>query len=228
MVRLQIQCPPPAGCLPRSGPLIIDFHGVKITTGSMPPAQRQGARFEGVNLSGTSSTPNNFDENFLMEVKIQRLLVACSAAHQRMATSILSLGPLHPSITGGRESQSFGMDESLPALQPQLSIAKLMSHSKESPSVTVLSFNIPFVQVDLFKPVLDSLQFWADDVSQLIDGYGVDKAQFKNSGQLTEARNASASKNARSSETVVKIAISDGIFFVLCSFPADEAFNSIC
>jgi autophagy-related protein 2 len=195
----------------------------------MPPAQGQGARFDGVNLSGTTALSDNFDETYRMEVKLQGLLVACSPAHQRTATSFVSLGPLHPSTAGGHES--FGMNENLPALQPQLSITKLTSHSNESPSVTVLSFDVPFVQLDLFKHVLDSLQFWADDVSQLIDSYGIDEAKLKDTGQsMTEARNASASRNVRSgvsSETVVKIAISDGILSILCSFPADEALNSL-
>jgi autophagy-related protein 2 len=99
----------------------------------------------------------------------------------------------------------------------------------------MLGFNIPFVQVDVFKPVLDCLQFWADDISQLIErtfnGDG-DSDQLKNIDRsITKTRSTGASKSVRSggkSETVVKIAISDGIFSNHRSYSADEAFNSIC
>jgi len=171
-----------------------------------------------------------------MEMELKRLLVAYSPVRQRTATSVLSLGPLHPATVGAedvRESQSFGTSETLPALRPQISITKLTSRSKESSSVSMLSFNIPFVQVDIFKDVLDGLQFWADDVSQLMErtlSHDGNNGQVKNMDYL-KTRNTAAPKSVRSrdtSEIVVEIAISDGIINSRCPFAADETFNSIC
>lgn len=198
MIRLQIQCPPPPGCLLRSGTLIIDVYEIKIISGFMPPAREQSTRFADVTLSETTALHNDFNETSLLDMEFKSLLVAYCPIRQRTATSILSLGPFHSS------------DQETPsALQPRLSVTKLTSRSKNSSSLTMLSFNIPFVQVDIFKHVLDGLQFWADDVSQLIENTfncDEDAGQSQNMDRLVmKNRSSSASR----SETIVKIAISD-------------------
>jgi autophagy-related protein 2 len=224
MVRLQIQCPPPLGYLARSGALVIDLCEIRMVAGSMLPTREQRTRFAEVNPPENTALPDDFDETSLMEVEFKRLLVACSPIRQRTATSIISLGPLH---SGGQD-----IHESLPALQPHLSITKLTSRSKESSLVTMLSFNIPFVQVDMFKHVLDGLQFWADDVSQLIErtfNCDGDNGQSLNmDGLMMRTQSTNPAKSVGTSETVVKIAISDGMFFIQFSFSADEIINSIC
>ena len=229
MIRLQIQCPPPPGCLPRSGALLIDCHEIKITTGPMPPTRRQGTRFAVPDPSESTALP---DETPLMEVEFQRLLVACSPIHHHTASFVLSFGPLHSGDQDTGDAQSMGMGETLPSLQPHLSITKLTLRSKESSSVTMLSFNIPFVQVDVFKPVLDGLQVWADDVSQLIDrtfnGDG-DNGQSNNLDRLaTKTRITKRSSSGDRVEMVVKIVISDGISSIHCSYLSNGAFISIC
>jgi autophagy-related protein 2 len=197
MIRFQVRCPPPPVCLPRSGALLIDFYEIKITTGATSLAQEQGLRFSEASPLDTPVLPKNVDETTLMNVEFKRLLVACAPIRQHMATSILSLGSLYS------DSQDFR--ETLPALQPRLAITKLMSHSKDSVSVTMLSFNIPFVQIDISKDVLDGLQFWTDDVTQLLE------RTFNTDGDDTQPKNTKSVRPRGTSEMIMKIAISDGI-----------------
>lgn len=201
MIRLQIRCPPPPECLPRSGALLIDFYEIKITAGATPQVQEQGIRFSEARPLETPALLKNSDETPLMNMEFKGLFVACAPIRQRIATSVLSLRSLY--------SDSLDFREALPALQPRLAITKLMSHSKDNVSVTVLSFNIPFVQLDISKDVLDGLQFWTDDVTQLLE------CTFNTDGDDTQPKNTNPSKSVRprgTSEKIVRIAISDGIF----------------
>jgi autophagy-related protein 2 len=188
-----------------------------MTSGSIPPTREHSARFAEVI---PPVLPDNFEETSSMDVEFKRLLVACSPIRQHKATSIISIGPLH---SGDQDIR-----ETLSALQPHLSIKKLMSRSKESFLVTVLSFNIPFIQIDIFKHVLDSLQFWADDVSQLIERTFIsdsDNAQQNMDELIARTQQTTASKGVRARstiETVVKIAISDGMVSIQRFFVADK------
>lgn len=235
MIRLQIQCPHPPECLPRSGALLLDCHEIRITAGSMPPARRPGTRFAVADPSETTALPKDFDETSLMEADFKRLLVACSPISSQRATSILSFGPLHPGGQDTGDVRQIGTSEILSSLQPHLSITKLTPHSKERSSVTALSFNIPFVQIDVVKHVLDGLQFWADDISQLIErtfNSDGDNGQSKNLGPLsTRTRITNApirSSSGGRNEIVVKVVISDGISSIRCSCLSNERFTSIC
>ncbi|KAJ7449880.1 hypothetical protein FB451DRAFT_1052586 [Mycena latifolia] len=155
MIRVQARCPPPPGRTARSGAFVLDIHDVALRTG--PVERKNTTRF-------ASHDPAPADA--LLSVECKRILVACSSVGESRASALLSVGPL---VSGGAD----GSD--LPSLLPRVTLSKstqsLHSTARQSASsITVaLIVQIPSVHVHISKPMLDSLQYLADDAAQLIE-----------------------------------------------------------
>ncbi|RDB21446.1 Autophagy-related protein 2 [Hypsizygus marmoreus] len=234
MIRLEIRCPPPPKRSRRSGAVVIDLHGISLFTGSEP--SKPSTRFTDTLLT-TTAAPS---EGLVFGADLTRVVIACSPVHERLTTSIFSMGSLNvlsdPPVGPPFESST----SPSPFLQPRLLVRRSTNASKSS--VTALSVDIPSISVDISKPILDSLQFWADDVSQLIEaapyedpsGYGDDtsteRADSRDAsliGSRFFAKSRSGSGSALSSspggtqsETVVKITIAEG--FVRAMVPRSQ------
>jgi autophagy-related protein 2 len=95
-------------------------------------------------------------------------------------------------------------------------------------STFAFTVDIPSVHIDLSKPTLDGLQYWADDAAQLIErtfgGHTETEEAESRDTSLIGSRFFAKSRHSGSeirlnagpsqgySETVVKIAISEGLF----------------
>ncbi|KAF8077884.1 hypothetical protein FPV67DRAFT_1463315 [Lyophyllum atratum] len=165
MIRIQIRCPPPPQRPLRSGALVIDLHGIKLFTA--PEPSKKAARFATTELPDMSGVPQTSEETFVLGANLRRIILACSPAHESSAIPIFSLGSLSPSADA--QGVDNAPEAAVSPLQPRIIITKSKHMSVERPPVLALSIEIPSVVVDISKPMLDSLQFWADDVAQHLD-----------------------------------------------------------
>jgi autophagy-related protein 2 len=174
MVRVQTRCPPPLPSLPhRSGTLVLDLHELRLATSpktTTAPTTRFADKFR-------PSGPQADEEPFL-SVECKRMVLACSLVSENKAMAFLSAGPLRPETVsdveqfGRRVNPGFTDIPSLmPPLYPRLTITKSIPHSQSQFPRTslVLSINIPSVHASISKPLLDCLQYWVDDVAQLVE-----------------------------------------------------------
>ncbi|KAF5380922.1 hypothetical protein D9615_004012 [Tricholomella constricta] len=235
MIRVQIRCPSPLQCSPRSGALVIDLHGVRLFTA--PEPLKQATRFA---TTGAPIVPRPSEETFLLGADFKRIIIACSSVHESSATSILSAASLASSSDDGDV-----VLELVAPLHPRIAITKSKPASTEFTTVMALSICIPSVVVDISKPILDSLQYWADDVAQHLDrifngeyeGNKDDTATEKADSRDTSligsryfAKSRSGSGSALStspessqSETVIKLTISEA--FVRAMVPRAQRNN---
>jgi autophagy-related protein 2 len=160
-----------------------------------------------------------------VDVELSRILIACAAVNECVVTSIISIGSL-----GLGSHLELGVP--LPVvLKPRITIKNLKPPSKQDAPVIVLGVDIPSVHVDVSKHVVNVLQYWVDDATQLVDrtfggdsdGTSTERATSRDASLIgsrffvksrsgsgtSSALNASAS-NSRS-ETSVKISVSEGI-----------------
>ena len=163
--------------------------------------------------------------------------MAHSLAGEGKANLFVSLGPLSPvpispSVAtprfGGMSPPQGGQDFSSPAVS--ISVNKTASKSRQQKQGTlVITMDISSVHVNLNKPLLDGLQYWADDVSQLAERIfgdkpkdsGSERGLSRNSSLLGSHYFAQSSGGSESefspkppgegaSETVVKLSVSEG------------------
>ncbi|KAI0054145.1 hypothetical protein FA95DRAFT_1585813 [Auriscalpium vulgare] len=170
LIRAQIRCPSPPKLSPRSGALVLDVHGVVLSTYSSAHSLRQ-TRFAEAEERDSEAIGDR-----LLTAEWQRLVVACSMAGSPTATALLSVGA--PSIVdvaqspvGNRPFLKSHMDVRHAArivLSRNKSLARRGDHTGESMPLIVTA-DIPSVHANLSKPVLDGLQLWADDVTQFFE-----------------------------------------------------------
>lgn len=181
MIRLELRCPPPPDKGPRSGALVIDLHAVTIVNG--PSLTKPAARFATLDPDHLLPTPVSraSDGNLLVGAEVGRIVLACSLMGERTATVIASLGSLDS--THDTPSYRTGSQPPLP-LKPRISISKpkptarsAFLHSSVS-AVLALSIDVPSIHADVSKDILDGVQYWADDVAQLVE-----RAIGKNAGE---------------------------------------------
>ena len=109
-------------------------------------------------------------------------------------------------------------------LQPRVSIIK--PTSKVVP-IRAFGVDIPSVHIDIFKPTFDALQYWADDVTQLLgdlssksnDGIDTEVGDSRDTSLIgsrffTKSRSGSGSalstsRNDASAEIVVKLTVTE-------------------
>ena len=220
MIRLQLRCPSPPGRPPRSGALILDLHDVTISTA--PWASRHTARFASDNFPPAAECTQGH-QNFLLGSQIRRLVVACSTTGGHVATSIFSSGPIETESNGDPTS---GPDTAfVSAIQPRFSITKSNVLSDKSPSIVACCIELPSIHVEISKNAVDSLQYWIDDLSQLIERISrcsndeaednttsnVDLIGSRFFAKSRSASTLSTGSDAARYETVVKVAISEGV-----------------
>ena len=258
MIRVQIRCPSPPSLLQRSGAAILDIHTLTLTSRSPLGV---GDMYPGVGTK-TESIPQDSSswDNHLLTAEWQTLLLACSSAGAETAGGFCSVGPLLPDadteVPASHDHIRFQCDASL---TKRFSFVKL-SRNPPSPSgqhgrrsaAVVTEIDIPSIVLNISKPLFDGLQFWVDDVSQLLEritATSEDAAQenmsrnpsllgsrfFSNSkhGSVEIPVGEISSDNIKSStESIVKVTISEGeslhilISLVLTRHSFHEALNS--
>ncbi|KAI0748137.1 hypothetical protein C8Q80DRAFT_1120684 [Daedaleopsis nitida] len=178
-VRIEIRTPPPAGRLPRSGAVIVDIHDLRLSPGAAPEQDiARTARFgTAEELYGADSAGRSSEQdNVVLGASWKRIVIASSLVGESKARAILSLGPLSQRETD--QAAHFGVGtsptrESGHTLRPQLVVRKAAATSTSTPSVSVsstaVSVDLPSIHVELSKPILDGLQLWADDLTQLAE-----------------------------------------------------------
>ncbi|KAF7363504.1 GP-PDE domain-containing protein [Mycena sanguinolenta] len=210
MIRVQIRCLPPPGRLARSGALVLDIHTVEVSTG--PTERKNTTRF----ASPDEPPPiNTVEAEPLLSVGCGRIVVACSSVAESKTTGVLSVGSL---ASGHTE------DSELPLI-PRITLSRSTA-ARQSTSTMALVVQIPSVCVHISKPLLDSLQYLADDVAQLAERAFADgndrradsqdssligsryfaKSQSGSTSSGSTARNAT---HAPKSESVVKVEITE-------------------
>ncbi|KAI0709250.1 hypothetical protein C8Q76DRAFT_654887 [Earliella scabrosa] len=179
-IRIQIRTPPPADRSPRAGAVIVDLHDLRLSPGAAPQQEVvRNARFgTAEDLYGADAPSQSLGhDNVVLGAIWKRIVVSYSVVGESKARAILSLGPL--SQRDPDQGAQFGVgtpparESSTQSLRPQLIARKspAASHSSATPSVTstTVSIDLPSIHVELSKPLLDGLQLWADDLTQLAE-----------------------------------------------------------
>ncbi|KAJ6547632.1 hypothetical protein B0H19DRAFT_1221605 [Mycena capillaripes] len=213
MIRVQIRCPPPPGRAIRSGALVVDIHDVDVSTGL--PERKNTTRF----ASGdTLPLINTLEAVTLLSVSCRRIVVACSLAGQSKATALLSVGSL---------ASENSEDTELPLLLPRITLSRSTPSRQSSRSTAALIVQIPSVHMEISKPLMDGLQYLADDATQLVErafggGENSDPEKENRDSSLIGSRffaksrsgsgsasGISADRNSAKSESVVKVEITE-------------------
>jgi len=158
VVRLSVRCPPPPHLDPRSGILVVDVHDISLHLGVNPNANKNPLRF----LERDTWKPDIADEAVLFRLEFSRAILASAASGKTVASSFASLGSLVEEI----DSTSPNFRPS--PLVPRISI---MRPPSGTPAVAI-SVDIPAVHVDVQKSGVDELEYWADDIGQLLERLG--------------------------------------------------------
>jgi autophagy-related protein 2 len=225
MVRISMQCPSPPNYDKRSGILIIALNDISLSAGfkrTKPPA-----RFAATNSFAGNSDIS--DDTILFNAEFGKAVIACSSVGTQVAVTFVSLGPLAHEMDLQDQTPSSTALQPAP-LQPRLSIMKPTSNVVP---IRAFSVDIPSVHVDISKPTLDALQYWADDVTQFLE----DMSSKTNDEMDTEAGDSrdtsligsrffaksrsgsgsalSASRNDASAETVLKLTVTESNFLAV-------------
>lgn len=230
MVRIQLRCPSPSPHLQRSGAMILDIHGLKLTTGT---GRVQDNQFD-TEIQPTHHTPGSSD-NHMVIAEWRVLLLSCCSADATIAKCFCSIGSLSSAVN----------DEAPPALdhirflddappRRRYAVVKLSRNSPSSQGQNsnrlptfVIEADIPSMCLNISKPLFDSLQFWIDDVTRLLETQSNNEAHEGSSRNpsLVGSRFFSSSKqgsvevstgeslpnyNESLTESIVKVTISEG------------------
>ena len=240
MIRVEVRCPQPPRCSAgRSGALVLDLHNIHLSpSGSSGDGSTPKARFADLDAPREAShlSPRRTHLNLLL-LDVGRIVVAHSLVGEGKAHLLVSLGPLSPvpvshSVAtprfGGMGSTSGDQGSSSSAIS--VSVNKTASKSrKQKPGTLVITVDTPSVYVNLDKPLVDGLQYWVDDVSQLAERAFGEKSKdtvserglSRNSSLLGSHYFAQSSGGSdsefspkpagqRVSETVVKLSVAEG------------------
>lgn len=200
---------------PRSGALIFDFHNVELRNGLKKIAHRP--HFVTSSLEPPSvSVP--VDGQPLFNLECGRIVIAHSLVGQTLAVTLLSLGPLS-------DNDISESPDHLAPLRPRVSIIKSQANSSV---ITALNLELPSAHATVSKESLDGVQYFVDDVTQLFERFSrrrgkmdVDRGEggetsligshFFSKSKSTSTSALMNSTSSDSSETVLKVAISEGM-----------------
>ncbi|TFK42519.1 hypothetical protein BDQ12DRAFT_703030 [Crucibulum laeve] len=168
IIRIQARCPPPLTRSPRSGALIVDLHNIRLANQHF--VEKPTTRFataEPFVSHASAVMPSAHDGDLLVEMKCRRITVASSLVGADTATVFLSAG----SLSFATASEEFHEQITTPPqpLEPRLSVTKSKPASSVEPAVMAFTIDIPSVHVEAFKHTFDGVQYWADDVTQLLE-----------------------------------------------------------
>ncbi|KAI0273740.1 hypothetical protein BC834DRAFT_816242 [Gloeopeniophorella convolvens] len=173
MIRIQLRCPSPPSHSQRSGAMILDVHDLKLTNRT-----RRGTTEGILDRLGPPLEPTRQDlgpsQPHLLSAEWRALLLAYSPAEKDTAKGFCSIGPLSSDTdeegAASPEHVRFP-DEAIPTRQPpRLRLTKASSGRSGGSTTTLISeVDIPSVSLNISKPLFDDLQFWADDISQLLE-----------------------------------------------------------
>ena len=191
MIRIQLRCPSPSPLLQRSGAIILDIHGLKLTTGTRGVHDHQF----GTKIQPTHRTPGSSD-NHVVTAEWRALLLSCSSAGAAIARCFCSIGPLSSGANDGvppsLDHIRF-LDDAPP--ERRFAVIKFSQNSPSSqrqnsnrPPTFVIEVDIPSMCLSLSKSLFDSLQFWVDDVTRLSERT---ETQSGNEGHEGSSRNPS-------------------------------------
>lgn len=240
MIRTEIRCPQPPRCSAgRSGALVLDLHNIYLSpAGASGDESTLKARFADPDVSREAPHfPSSRAHHNLLLLDIGRIVVAHSLVGEGKAYLLASLGPLSPvSIPPSVVTPRFGgmdstlEDQGLSSSAITISVNKTISKSrKQKQGALVIAADTPSAYVNLTKPILDGLQFWVDDVSQLAERTFGEKSKdsiserglSRNSSLLGSHYFAQSSGGSESefspkpagdgvSETIVKLSVAEG------------------
>ncbi|KAG6814394.1 hypothetical protein H0H92_010980 [Tricholoma furcatifolium] len=213
LIRVQIRCPSPAHFNSRrSGALLVDLHDIGLYT---VPYVTKSPRFADGGLKPNDGQPSHSNVH-IVGSSFGRILAAYCPANESSAKSILSVGTL--------ESDSVDdFDRAATPLLPRMTLTKSLNSEPEHADVISLRIDIPSVICDISKPMLDSLQYWADDVAQYMgrsfQGSQVEEVESRDTSLIgsryfAKSRNGSGSGWSAGSErsrsgSVLKVNISE-------------------
>lgn len=152
--------------------MILDIHGLRLKTGTGGTHDHQ---FD-AETKPTHHSPGSSD-NHLVSAEWQALLLSCCSAGAAIAQCFCSIGPLSSALNDeappSPEHIRF-LDDPFP--QRRLAAVKCSRNSPSSQrqnSNRLLTFvveaDIPSMCLNLSKLLFDSLQFWIDDVTRLLE-----------------------------------------------------------
>lgn len=243
MVRVQIRCPSPPPRFQRSGAAILDIHALRLT--SQPPSGA-GVKYPHQFGVKTDSEPtygdSNSRNNHVLTAEWRTLLLACSSAGAETAKGFCSIGPLSSAtdnevqVPTSHDHTRFQAD-ALPFVKLSQILPAPSGRNSGHSAAVIVEIDIPSILLNLSKPIFDSLQFWIDDLSQVLERTTATsgEASQENSSRnpsLVGSRFFSASKQSSveitadelstghvksSTENIVKVTISEGQKFLISS-----------
>ena len=178
--------------------MIIDLHDLQVSPGE--PAQTSTARFAPADDPYFAAGEHiKESDNTLLHAQWQRIVVAYAPVASSKAVAIVSLGPArrNESVVDNTRFGSASPDTSVveTVLRPSLQIRRSSVTATLEPAATVNSLvvatDIPSVHVELSKPTLDGLQFWADDLTRLLDNAFGDPAPLDTDTERADSRDSS-------------------------------------
>ncbi|TFK76391.1 hypothetical protein BDN72DRAFT_785226 [Pluteus cervinus] len=152
MVRIQVRTPSPARFSTRSGSFVLDLHEIKVLNG-LPPT-RPTARF--------APNPQPPSGGVQLSVQLKRAVAAYALVGEKSASAFFSIGSLED-ISEGLPDQFEGSPE---PLQPHF---KLHNSNSAKGEPLIVTLDLPSVHGHLSKPTVHGLQYWVDDLTQLME-----------------------------------------------------------
>ncbi|KAF9227681.1 hypothetical protein BS17DRAFT_774146 [Gyrodon lividus] len=169
MIRIETRCLPPSHRPPRSGCLLLDLRGLTISNNPAPT--KPSLRFSEGMISSTSHSSNSIS-NAILSARLQEILIGYSSVDENLAHTFLTLGSL-PANEGDPNASALLATEPVSDALPLclvLGRSNLVKAAQSTPSHRLtLAINVPLVNFALDKIVFDGLQYWADDVAQLLE-----------------------------------------------------------
>jgi autophagy-related protein 2 len=236
MVRIQLRCPSPPSLPQRSGAGVLDIHGLSLTS-RLPRGHREVCTLRPGLKAEPADRNSSSRDNHLLTAEWRALLMACSSVGAETARSFCSVGPLSSPVESedpsSKEHIRF-LDDTSPTrrfafiklAQNQLFPSKRKGKRSD---VFVAEVDVPSVCLNFSKPLFDTLQFWIDDVTQLLertlapssDGTRENSSRnpslvgsrfFSNSkqGSVDTTDNALPDHSKPFTERIIKVTISEG------------------
>ncbi|KAG6876556.1 hypothetical protein C0993_002318 [Termitomyces sp. T159_Od127] len=187
---------------------------------SSPEPMKKSARFVDDPAQTSEKMPSSNKAS--LGASFERVLVAYRPVSESTARTFLSVGSL--------ASSSDNVFEILSSpLLPRIAITQSSPFAIECSKLVVISIEIPSIVVDIAQPSFDGLQYWADDVAQLIDSFSSEDRltqlerrdqSAKGSRYFTRSKSESGSawsprSKTSQSETLIELNVSEAFIRVL-------------